>query len=274
MARVREQLVRLSARATLLVARRWGDALGMWVGAGFPKSGTVWLCQLVGGYLDIPHPRQYALPIAMESVIHTHGAYHPRLPRCVYLYRDGRDVMVSLYFFSMRLMDDPTHPRTAMIRRRRYERALGPGFDPDDVVANLPRFIELEMTDPLGTDVNWAGHIDQWYRPGRPNVAYLSYEGLLADPARAVRGGLEPFLGEPVDEARLRATIDRYDFALMSGRRRGDEDKGAFLRKGVAGDWRRCFSREAAEVFDHYAGATLVTLGYEPDHAWVRDCPG
>ncbi len=33
------------------------------------------------------------------------------------------------------------------------------------------------------------------------------------------------------------------------------------------------FTREAAEIFDHYCGEMLITAGYERDHAWVGTCP-
>jgi hypothetical protein len=38
---------------------------------------------------------------------------------------------------------------------------------------------------------------------------------------------------------------------------------------GVAGDWRRVFSREAAALFDDLAGDWLIRLGYETDRRWV-----
>jgi len=37
-----------------------------------------------------------------------------------------------------------------------------------------------------------------------------------------------------------------------------------------AGDGRHHFTRDAAEVFDHYAGQTLIDFGYECDRSWVQ----
>src|SRR5262245_12144672 len=96
-----EQLRKGSARMTKSIARRYGHSLGMWVGCGYPKSGTSWLCQLLSSYLDIPHPRRFRLPIAMPSVLHAHWLPEPQLPKTVYVARDGRDVMVSLYFYEV-----------------------------------------------------------------------------------------------------------------------------------------------------------------------------
>ena len=48
------------------------------------------------------------------------------------------------------------------------------------------------------------------------------------------------------------------------------ENISSFLRKGVAGDWKNKFNKEAAMIFDHYAGDMLIKLGYETDHNWIN----
>jgi hypothetical protein len=117
---------------------------------------------------------------------------------------------------------------------------------------------------------SWPEHVGQWFAPARTHVAYLSYESLRRDPVPTLKGALERFLDEPVDEARLQKSVDRYEFKRVSGREAGSEDRKAFTRKGVAGDWINHFSREAAEIFDHFAGQTLIDLGYEADHSWIE----
>src|SRR6188472_2305781 len=97
--RIEEQLRRVAARSTKEIVLRRGAALGMYVGCGYPKSGTVWLCQLMSTYLGLPYPREYRSPIAMASVIHAHWRYDPRIPASAYITRDGRDVLLSLYHF-------------------------------------------------------------------------------------------------------------------------------------------------------------------------------
>jgi len=55
----------------------------------------------------------------------------------------------------------------------------------------------------------------------------------------------------------------------VSGREPGSEDQTAELRKGIVGDWRNHFTREAAEVFERHAGKELLLLGYETSADWV-----
>jgi len=42
------------------------------------------------------------------------------------------------------------------------------------------------------------------------------------------------------------------------------------LRKGVAGDWRNHFSKDAKQVFNKLAGKELIKLGYEIDESWIE----
>ena len=53
------------------------------------------------------------------------------------------------------------------------------------------------------------------------------------------------------------------------GRKAGEEDRGSFIRKGVAGDWVNHFGPTAARRFDELAGDALVAVGYEEDRDWV-----
>ena len=56
----------------------------------------------------------------------------------------------------------------------------------------------------------------------------------------------------------------------MTKREAGKEDRNNFLRKGIAGDWKNHFNEEAANIFHHYAGETLIKLGYEINDDWAK----
>lgn len=67
--------------------------------------------------------------------------------------------------------------------------------------------------------------------------------------------------------------VEKWSFETQAQRRKGEEKKGSFLRKGVVGDWRNYFTLEAAQTFDRLGGDTLIKLGYEKDRVWVTNDP-
>lgn len=263
-----EQLRRVAARTTKEIVLRRGESLGMHLGCGYPKSGTVWLCQLMSNYLALPYPRDYQAPIAMPSVIHAHWKYERRVPPTAYIVRDGRDVMVSLYFYSTRALSMAKNPHRAKRLTTLFDQLYGTGFDPNDVVSNLPRFIEHEFSEPQATQgLPWHEHVHDWQN--RPGVVMLKYESLLEKTGPELGRVMAELTGNDADNERAELAARRFAFARSSGRTAGQEDRSSFLRKGVAGDWKNHFSSEAREVFQSCAGDALIQLGYETDQSWV-----
>ena len=261
---------RLAKGSTRWIAARWGETFPFFYVSEHPKSGGTWLAKMVSDYLELPFPRFTLLPIAFSAVIQNHWEYDPRLRRVFYVYRDGRDVMTSFYFDRIRVARHTDRPGCRRLART-YERLFGRDYDPGEVVRHLPRFIEHEFANPgRGTPVNWKDHIAGWNAPDdRPHIAYLSYEQLIEDCAGTLARAVEQLTGKPADDWRIETTVEKMSMQRQTGRKPGEADISQHARKGIVGDWRNHFSREAAEVFDELAGDTLVTLGYEPDRGWV-----
>lgn len=269
MALVRRTMQRISTRLTRQVGIHFGETFPFWYICEYPKSGGTWLGRMIANYLDIPFAELSIFPNGLPCVNFAHWRYHSKLRRCFYIYRDGRDVMVSHYFFRMMEMRNPPDTASGRRWRRRYERAFGPNFDANDSRTWMARFVELEMTRPRWGQLTWPQHISDWYDLDRRHIAFLSYEQLLNEPIKTLKEALEKFIDSPVDLEQLEQTMHRYSFENMSGRQRGQEDRNSFLRKGIIGDWRHHFTKEAAEIFDHFAGQTLIDLGYEADRSWL-----
>lgn len=264
---VAEKLAQVTTRQ---IALRWGDRMPFYYVCEYPKSGGTWLARMVGDYLQIPFPQHSVLPLGFRCVVKNHMRYDRRLQRVFYVYRDGRDVMVSFYYDRIRTARYSRRPGSKYIKRK-YERLLGKNYDPEDIVKHLPRFIEYEFTSPgPGTPLNWRDHVEDWHAPGeRDGIAYLSYERLRDDCATTLGTALRRITGEEVDPWRLATTIEKMSMVRQTGRNPGEDDIKQHIRKGVVGDWVNYFSREAAEVFDDFAGDMLVHLGYEVDRGWV-----
>ena len=131
----------------------------------------------------------------------------------------------------------------------------------------LPAFIRNWAKKPMGCQIPWDSHIEQWAF-GRKNVATVSYEELRNDCQSAMTRLLEQHTSKAVDQDRLKNIVANHSFEALSGRKAGTEDPDAFIRKGIVGDWKNHFGTEAAQVFDHHFGETLVKLGYETDRGW------
>ena len=234
-----------------------------------PRSGGTWIGQMLAEYLQIPFPRN-RLPLRRRCIVHGHYLRGSGDNAMVIVWRDGRDVMVSHYYHA--LIERPFEPprRTAMNRRRL---GIADVCDVQDVERYLPRFIEYCMTGGLSrSGLTWTSFADAW--KDRSDCCAVRYEAMIEDPRRemtALLRAVEPRAA--IDDARLAACIEKFSFETVTGRQRGEEDSHSFVRKGIVGDWKGKFTREARQAFDHYAGRTLIDLGYEPDRSWVENPP-
>lgn len=229
----------------------------------FPKSGGSWLCQMLSEALEIPFPRNKR-PIFDECILHGHHLYHFRFGKMIGVIRDGRDVMVSAYFYF--LFENERNPEL-LVKRFRSE---FPFTNYSDIHKNLPEFIRYMFEDYSERlfHFTWMESIHSFYN--NKNVKIVKYEKLLLDPIKELKETIAFLEKEIPSETVLSNIIDKYSFKRMTKREPGEEDRTSFLRKGIAGDWRNYFSKEACITFADYAGEALIKAGYELDQAWVE----
>lgn len=240
----------------------------------FPKCGGSWVRNMLR---DVVAQRAADRGQALPPVLHGHWRYTAHVNPAIYVIRDGRDVVVSLYFYHLRhlLVGSVWAPQI----ERYFERVLGPGYDVEDVRGNLPAFIASLATHPFGGILRrsgnrrllpWPRHIADW--AGRPGVLIVRYEDLLQDAAGAL-DRIATHVDLPITPEEAAAIADHHSFEAVSGRRRGVEDRTSFQRKGVAGDWRNHFTHAAGDAFAAFGGPALVSLGYASDDGWLDELP-
>ena len=258
----------ISHHATWFLGTRFPNAIPLVFVVGYPKSGTTWATALVADVLQMPWPKLSLMPIGCEAVVHGHERVWESYPNGIYVLRDGRDVLVSKYFYLSAPIPEGDHPSMTARQRRNF-----PGLvNKVNVRENLAAFVERQMCQPVSSLVNWGKHVRSYFEVKNPNIVLWRYEDQLRDGEATLACTIRQLTGQNPDPQRVRDTVRKFSFRRQAGREPGQEDRSSFLRKGQAGDWVNYFSREAAEIFDRYCGDMLIAAGYEHDHSWVQSC--
>ena len=175
----------------------------------------------------------------------------------LYIHRDGRDVMVSLFFY-MRNFDAAAQEMdfTTFLKGNNT-------FDTDSCSSEMSR-IDY-----------WKYHVEGWMN--RPEIHALSYEALLQEYDKTI-AALAPIVGRPhrtpiVDIKRSRSKADGdtslprkiADKAYRMAARAvyGIHYTSIDFRSGHIGDYRSAFSPADLALFNASAGDLLERLGYE-----------
>lgn len=216
---------------------------------------------MLSAALGVSFPRN-RIPAFESCVLHGHYLRPEGLKNVVSVFRDGRDVLVSYYFYHY----------FHLLRTNLYVSHVGrrlPFRDPDNVVENLPKFIEMLLAKPIQPGFSWAEFVRVWWR--RPGVVSTRYENVRANPGGELRRLVFELAGIDLQPSRIEPIVRKFSVERQTKRKPGEENRAGFIRKGVVGDWKAYFSHEARQVFDHFAGDELVALGYETDRQWA-DC--
>ena len=259
---IKRTIHRANGLKRLIMWHGFSGSLPVYLVPEYPKSGGTWFSQLLSECLDLPFPRNSTPARFKSCVLSGHHLFSPRFKNVVVVIRDGRDIVVSAYYYM--LFKNEVNQQFGVDHYRKYLRY----DDYDDIGGNLPKFIEqLFDTHVKQTfHFSWPQFIDSWLHR---DVPIVRYEDLLTDAVAELERVTKSLTGTAVDKDKAAAIVDKYSFKKISGRKQGEENKKSFVRKGIAGDWKNHFSRQAREVFDHYAGEQLIKAGYETDHAWV-----
>ena len=242
--------------------------------ASYPRSGSTWLGYLLSECCNVPYvnkiedldTKRSVLGSAqtdedgtgsIKYVVRSHTNDISEAPpagdgRTVYLLRDGRDTLVSYYFYRNYFVPErlPWHRRSLFHARRllrgRFDRQFA-----ETVEVNAPK---------------WREHVVNW-QTVVPQDHVVKYEDLIASPVERLSQLLET-LDVSIPHEKLVAAVEKHSFTVKSGRDPGEEDVRSFKRKAVSGDWKNHFDERHKEIFKRLAGDLLVELGYENDLSW------
>ena len=223
----------------------------------YPKSGNTWVrfliaCMVHPGVVihfrniekfvpDMHKSRDSVNSMRPPRFIKTHYPMYEYFPKFIYIYRDGRDVMVSYYY---------------------YEKQGG-GF-----TESFSSFIRSDVsTRYYGS---WHEHVSKvldFASKSQERVLMLQYESMLESPLRCAYRIAE-FCGLSVTIDTIEAAVRACSFNNLQWieKKFGPERKQKlhikFFRSGKASQWKELFSRTDLEYFISKAGETLRRLGY------------
>ena len=233
--------------------------------ASYPRSGNTWTRFLIANLIHPERPVTFAnietvIPdaTALSSrelkraprprLIKTHEYFEPRYRKVIYLVRDPRDVVLSLYNF-----------------RRKY-RSVDDSYPIERYVAE--RFLAGDL------DVSWGEHVGSWLgtRMNHPGFLLLRYEDLLQDPTREL-SRLASFLGIAANPESLTQAIERSSANRLRQLERVEHEawvttKGKradvpFIAEAVAGTWKQKLPEPSAALIESAWGHLMSSLGYE-----------
>jgi hypothetical protein len=187
--------------------------------------------------------------------------------KVIHIVRDGRDVAVSLMFHFWNLARDnkdrggfyDLEPEEVAKRDAYFE-------DPNNFLASGNSIFIEERLRQIA--VRWSRRASKASREGPQlfgsGFFQLRYEDLLERPEENLKV-MFGFLDAQTDDDIIRRCAEENSFERKTGRPRGHEESRKFMRKGVAGDWRRVFTDHDRQVYEEIAGDTLVEMGYSLD---------
>ena len=233
--------------------------------ASYPRSGNTWTRFLIANLMHPDRPVTFAnietvIPdatalssrklkrVPRPRLIKTHEYFEPRYRRVIYLVRDPRDVVLSLYNF-----------------RRKY-RSVDDSYPIERYVAE--RFL------PGDLDVSWGEHVGSWLgtRINQPGFLLVRYEDLLQNPPREL-GRVASFLDIAVSTETLSQAIERSSANRLRQLEKVEHEawvttKGKradvpFIAEAVAGAWKRKLPEPSVALIESAWGHLMEHLGYE-----------
>lgn len=206
-------------------------------------------------------------PFLSDEIVEEIGRICPGA-RVIHIVRDGRDTAVSsMHHMWNRAAEHGGHMALdpeELVKREAYR------ADPEAFLSNGGGiFTESRLR---GFATNWQTYVGRAMKDGPKlfgdRYAQVHYEDLLEHPDKEVRRLLE-FLDTCASEEIVEQCVNAASFKKWSnGRERGFEDSAAFLRKGIAGDWKNVFTDKDRRIYKEAAGDLLVKLGYAANNDW------
>jgi hypothetical protein len=249
--------------------------------AGYPKSGTTWVVQLVAeliggpvvGFWNSAHDEIAREGLERPSEFRCFKSHHQLCElrsaqsRCdtalIYVIRDPRDVAISAAHY-FRVTRWPTVGAAFCPTLRRFYRSVAAKVAPASFGYRVDRMVDAVLYGSRHVHhwmrVPWKAHYEPFVAGKR---FWVRYEDLLAEPERQCARILA-YLEYDRSRREIRAVVENQSF----GRRRdaalrgGDSRRIRHLRDGTSGQWRQRLTSQQLGQFREVLADDLRYFGY------------
>ena len=235
----------------------------------YSKSGNTWARFLLANliypdqsvtFLNIPRliphfdvmSKKFFRTMARPRVINCHEAFRPHYKRVIYVVRDPRDVVVSLFHF------------------QRKRSVIEDAYPLDRFVI---RFVQGDALQParLGS---WGDNVGSWLhmRDGHEGFLLVRYEDMLAN-TTTVLSRIASFLRIDRTASQIGGAVERSSAHNMRSleKLQGDQwhqSKNTrkdipFVRSARSGGWKAILSPDSVAEIENAWGPLMARLGYE-----------
>lgn len=179
--------------------------------------------------------------LTSPRLIKSHSWFRSEIPRAVYLVRDGRDVLVSLYHY-------------LITRQGKHTQFL--------------EFTAGYLDGQYGQ--LWHENVQSWLCDGRKilgeDLLVIRFEELKKSTQKSLSRAAQ-FLHFPAEDQLLGQAVEAAGLTRMreiESRRRGQVKEGnqSFYRGGQSGEWRDYFSSKLENRFMEASGTAMELAGY------------
>ncbi|HED53014.1 MAG TPA: sulfotransferase [Phycisphaerales bacterium] len=181
----------------------------------------------------------------------------------IHITRDGRDVLVSWAYHTLRLGRPAAHPEIERWRLERLDKLETMPDTPEQLLDDetIVRMRARRWSKVVLGDLEWIRNSSKG-ESSNPVLA-INYE-TLHNNVDAARREMYRFLGVDPGKAAPVST----ESLTTAGFGDRAEDPTNFYRAGKVGQWKRYFSDQTKKWFQEEAGQALIAAGYEHDLNW------
>jgi len=210
----------------------------------FPKSGNTWVRLIVANLLSIKVNLQnidhflpetysykesfYLHKFKKRRIIKSHDYFDHRFKKVIYVVRDPREVIVSTYFFQIKIK---------AIKKNYSKRKF------------INSFIKGKYSSDFGT---WEQNVGSWHGSRNKNIIFIRYEDLIDKPVKEIKR-ISNFLKIKTSNKKILQVIKNTSFKKFQAEEKNNSlnwnsmkkknDKRAFFfRSGKKNSWKKFFS--------------------------------